>query len=466
MDALGTAPEHAAQCHPLRKYLEHHLAVAECRGRLHCHVLSDAYRWEDLQHEPIGPRRGHCEYLQTRHTILIYMSTGSAAAAAAGKPSPNTSPAKRRTCENVLVFGMTMWEYAHQARPAVPSRAYIQHVDTTGLYRPRRQQGTLTRAVVAAYVRYCRDVAKIPFLHLFASSQPSLLYAGSEMLPKKRVLDGARLVTWWVALVHSTLAPPSDAPAFVQRHSRPPLCFLHSVAEDSMPVFVQSLRSLVPLLNRTSASAGGAMWQYGYPYFSADAQDAATLPLFEDDPKWRHYEAALDGDGDRPVKRQRKNSDAVSVHDFFQTMAYRHEFSQNPSAFIVVHFPENAPAPQSQSPAQSSSLASSSPAPQPPKRTDLSAFVAKLLKTLHFHTEPEAAKSSMRIWSWLKLMGSAPFEISVDAESVDAAHSVRFRDTVAQISRPDPAAAATPTAATTAPFQDVQTLIRRKVPRS
>jgi len=374
---------------PLRKYLELNLCAGEVKGKLYCHALTEVHHLDELRDESIGPRRGPREYLHARHTILLFQSSSFP-----GKPTPSgSSPMKRKgTGEYNLVMGITAWEYCWISQPNVPSRAYIQYVDTTGFYRPRRRQGAMTRQVISVYLRYCREILKVTSVHLFASTKPSLLFGGSECMARKKVLDGGTLVNWWLALVHSALASANEVPYFVaKRHFGG---FVYCAAADWMPNVVQILKNNVGILNRRG---DGATWAYGFPYDNRD--DACGIPLFEDDPKWRHYEAACayTDDEQKSAKRQRRESTTVqTVEEFFHSLSCRSEFRQEPCAFISATFPENDSGTSPYSAV---------------RRDDLASLTCKILKTLTFETEPAAVKSSMRLWAWLKLMGVLPFEV-------------------------------------------------------
>ncbi|PJF16572.1 hypothetical protein PSACC_03575 [Paramicrosporidium saccamoebae] len=422
---------------PLRKYFEQNLRIGTSRSRVQCHVLSDIYQPEDWKDEPTGPHRSSSEFLQVRHTILVFLPQ---------TPGASSSPSKKKCNESVLVMGMTAWEYAYNNQPTVPSRAYIQHVDTTGLFRPRKLQGSLTRMVISAYFRYCRMVTKVGSVHLFSSSKPSLIFNDSEKLPKKRVIEGGRLVNWWLALIESAFADVVNAPSFVQQNHAPPRGFVYCAGEDFVPLFSQSLRNNINTLNRLPY----VEWKYGVPF--GDKENAAVIPLFDDDPKWRHYEASLERSEERPAKRQKQEQGqeqcSVNVLEFFQSMSFRTEFRQDPSAFITVTFPDNA----SGTPFLSNSSS---------KRSDAATFSCKLLQTLSFATETEALKSSMRMWAWLKLMGSKPIEVADEEGSTDHADK-QFLDILNELQ------VRTDTFREEAPLMavDVQTLIRRKIPRA
>lgn len=399
---------------PLRKFLETHIVLpAEVRNRLYCQVVTDSYLEADWKSESIGPRRGHGEFLLARHGVFIFMAGAGAssgavtAALGVARLSPCSSPTRKKN-DHVLVLGMTAWEYALNGSES-PSRAYIQYVDTTGLFRPRKLQRSLTRAVVCGYLRYCRQIIKVNYVHLFASAQPSLLFSGSELFPRKRVLESAKLINWWLALIHSSFALPETLPAWQRDHSMPLQGFVYFPGEESFPLLTQSLKANLYTLNRL----GGLQWHYNHP-FQASSPAATSIPFFEDDPKWRHYEAAVPvGDAEeRPTKRLRRQVEApISVEEFFKSMACRIEFGRDPSAFIILQFPENH--------TKAISAGSVYYKGGILRRTELAMFASKLLRTMRFDGEGVATKSSMCLWSWLKLRGSTPFELKTEGARDD-----------------------------------------------
>lgn len=461
----------------LREYFERHLKVPEARGRLSLHVLTDTFRLEDWHSERLGPRRGPREHLQARHTILLFLG------ATAPIASPAASPPRRRG-EQVLVLGLSCWEYAwSEGEARAPSRAYIQYVDSTGMFRPRRAQGALTRAVLTTYLHYCRDVLRVAFVHLLASPKPSLLFPGSENLPRKRLLDGPHLINWWMSLVQAAaMQPPAEegddeaeaeaasanllASPIVMggfRRLRPPSppppmeAFVYSAVEEGLSSHPQSLRTNLQILNRICLETGtNARWHWGWPYDAQQGQDA--IPLFEDDPKWRHYEAALEDLNDRPAKRQRRDQTGVTVKEFFETIACRSEFRHELSVFLVLKFPLNLAVRPSALPRNNfrpSGVAG-----------DFALFISKLLLTLKFGTEADALRSSMCIWSWLKLRGVTPLEVEPSPPEEIQEHSLRFHQIARHLEQPrgisnNGSSTAISGSGGTA-FNDLQALIRRK----
>jgi hypothetical protein len=351
----------------------------------------------------------------------------------------------KRKGDHVLVMGMTAWEYASNERPEVPIRSYIQYVDTTSLYRPRKLQGSLTRSVLSGYLRYCREVIKVPFVHLFASAKPSLLFAESELLPRKKVLDSAILVNWWLAVMQTTFMGVEGAPAFVQESYVAPRGFVYCPGEENMLLMTQTIKQNLEALNRLD----GIKWTYGLPYDQQESYE--RVPLFDDDPKFRHYEASLETAEERPAKRQRREINTTTVGVFFSSLALRIEFRQDPSALIAIHFPEN--------------VSNGTVIGKVARKGELASFSCKLLDTMKFGTEGDALKSSMRMWSWLKIMGSNPIELNKDHDAENSDDGVitcesdqRFHEIGGHlVTRTDFLSSALA-------VTDVQTLIRRKLP--
>lgn len=452
--ANSSVPTHYAGNEQLRKYLERALLVREAKGRLYSHVLTDIYGPETWADEPVGPRKGHFEYLRARQTILIFQ-TGPT-----GSPLPLSSPNRRG--QQTLVMGMTAWEYCWLADSTLHSRSYIQYVDTTGLYRPRRGQGTITRAVISAYLRYARDVLGVSSIHWYAAARPSLLFGGSEELPRKKVLDSVSLLNWWISLIQSLMER--------ERESGAGSCdgYFYLPAEESVPAVAQCARVNLSQLNRLNGSKCIPLrWHYG-PALGDGAgggwdADQSNIPLFEDDPKWRHIEVFTEyiRSGTTPVgsncyeerqnKRQKREPGHHStVREFYQTLPYRTEFRQDPcSALMAVKFTvmEGRRSPYFGG-----------------RRGELAAFASKLLKTLSFATESETLKSSLRLWSWLKLMGSNPFEISVyqaEMGQLDDGDDRCFSEILRGLARPhDPEAMFD---SNSSMYHDIQALVKRKL---
>lgn len=439
------AEENTALTSDLAKYLEHWLVLPECRGRLFCHVLTDTYTLDDWAREPIGPRRTAREYLCAKHMVFVFMQS-----AAKGVGSASESPKrKHHGADTAIVLGITAHEYASCRHPTRRTRAYVQYVDTTGAFQPRRLQGVLTRAVVAAYIRFCRDVLGVDAIHIFASAKPALLFAGSESLPRKRVLGSRALIAWWCALLHGCLA---DCPVS---------CTLYSPQEECLPRSAQFARLTAE--NLASLCDVHVSWQYGMPW-PADAPVAEHVPLFEDDPKWKHYDVLTgDGEGGRHRKRMRRSEqDFVSVGEFFQTMSYRWEFRQEHSAFITVRF-HAEPDASLLCMAACAKRAREEAVPAPVWKSAMVTFGDKVLKTLSFATETDVLKSTVKLNSWLRIMGASPFEIRMDCEGcfVDNGFGRLFQALCAKLDEgPIAMVLSSP------PISDVQGLIRRKVPRN
>lgn len=92
-----------------------------------------------------------------------------------------------------LVIGLTAVEYPKDYG-FEPNRGlvYLQYVDTTGLFKPREAQKSVTRALVNAYIMACKDVG-FRRCHIFAKANPSYMFPGSEGIPAKGRLDDAKV---------------------------------------------------------------------------------------------------------------------------------------------------------------------------------------------------------------------------------------------------------------------------------
>jgi len=256
---------------------------------------------------------------------------------------------------------------------------------------------------------------------------------------RKRVLEPAKLVAWWLALIDSTFSNHSSVEAFV-----------HTPSEAlAMPAFAHALKACVA---QSPLAKSKVHWICGYPYPKEGAIDQ-HIPLFEDDPKWRHYEAAAAHVNS--AKRMRRDSDShQNIGEFFQSLGVRHEFRQDPSALIVI--------------ALSKTREHNVPVIFP-KKTLVTDFIKKLLMTLDFSSDAEALRSSMRLWSWNQITaGKAPFEVKAVGENYyDRSMDDHFYAVMPGISFflssfPCEHQQSLEQRSTT----DVQSLIRRKVPNS
>lgn len=184
--------------------------------------------------------------------------------------------------------------------------AYIQYVDTTGLYRPRRRQSALTKAVVQYYVEHAKALG-ISAISMYASAKPSFVFEGSEAIDEKRPLPPIKLINWWIACLSS-----------LDSNHR---CYAYSPFEE---------RSGSKRLARRLPAG----WKYGYPH-PPDAH-FSVIPVFarQDDPKWQHHSCMLASGQDAA---------RMTVSEFWQTMQLRDEFRQEPSAFFTIQLAHSTP---------------------------------------------------------------------------------------------------------------------------
>jgi hypothetical protein len=387
----------------LREFLSEHLAcISDDAGssKNQVYVLSDCYdspkeavsnHSNDAQFMKYSPKHFRTEFMARKHLILIYQGP-------------------------VIVLGMTAFEYAHV--PMVNSeffslrwsRSYIQYIDSTGLYEARQNQSHLTKSLVRAYLLYCARELKMESFHLLATAKPALLFAGSEFIEQKRALPSIKLVNWWLGVVEQVCTNDlDDAQVFV-----------YAPFEEASGS--TKLCKRITKLPR---------WKYGVPYDSK-APCIEHVPFFEDDPKWRHFEASiLDDDRfQRPLRKKPKILDSedgdekkpalslckMTVKAFFSSLQVRPEFRDEIAAFIVIRFASSL----FDAPAQGEEATIR-------KKSDLATFGCKLLSTLTFESAAEAKKSSQKITSWMKLMaipGQAIKSIELDTAKSDDASSV------------------------------------------
>lgn len=468
----------------LRDWLEKDLTSSSVAvyGRIFVQVLTD-YCFEspneDFHRQGIPGR----ERLAYRHLILLYQQTSKGSSSEDGLffAEPR-SPGRRhgsnygQNCNNVsanvygssvLVLGLTALEYAKVSDGRM-ARAYIQHLDSTGMYQPRRAQGRLTRALVKAYIRYAIDQLGVQFLHVYASAQPSLLFGGSERSlavnggtsGRKRPLDGKTLVAWWLALLHQVLNWDVTV-----------ACRASIWAPADGASLAGSWNSVRIMTDRLSNNETGIQWHYEIPYDLEGS--SSSIPLFEDDPKFRHWEAVCSDEGPREdatteqiqyrSRKRMKRSDGqqgMPVAEFFATLAYRQEFSRpDPTAFIRLRFLKE----------DQSVLVE-----RPRGRVDWASFALKMLQMVSFETDNENFRASTKIATWLRLAGApGPFQIAISEQfhegSDNSPEDLEFRALMKTLLSNDStetkARAAFLPSSIYSGVQDLTGLIKRKVPK-
>ena len=404
----------------LLQYLKEHVTsiaqdtaieVSEFSQKLRLFVLSDEYNSESSVSKNTAtffdytPKRFKNEFLARKHLILVYQGSQ-------------------------IVLGMSAFEYAFINTSTNWSRAYIQYVDTTGLFSPRSNQSHVTKSIVKSYLSYCKDILNMESVHLLAAAKPAFLFAGSEFNEGKRALPAVKLINWWIGLIQD----------FTSTNNKTTKVFIYSPAEEAEGS--SRMRKRISTISN---------WTYGFPYASG-LPCVDHIPLFEDDPKWRHFEATiLDNDEisdqfDKKSKKRPKILDdeeganqseivcKMSVKEFFQSIQIRPEFRSDPSAFFVIQFPKRF--------RDSSSDESKCPL----SKSDLATFGLKMLSGLTFESESAAKVSSQKISGWLKLMSVPSFEIkSVILDKENLRNDCKINDSE------------------TAKINSLQSLIRKKV---
>lgn len=424
----------------LQKYLSEHFRISTDRvtgSRLQFHVVSDHFLESDWKEQSLPSSFiSTKEYLKTRHLIFVSQF----------QPAHLNSPGSTRLGDaSVIVMGLCAVEYASRGTE-VPARCYIQYVDTTGLVKPRSLQSALTRSLLNAYFCYARDILQVSFAHLFASPKPSLLFAGSESHGRKAVLNGKQLISWWLALLTETFIDDSQVQTSIYAYS--PSEELHSSS-------TKHTRQCIEKLNSRYESQT-LRFQYGLPYRGADSA-LEVVPAFQDDPKWRHLEALLDAPGESRNSRKRQKRDPahsdLTVREFFETLGIRSDFAKDHSALICVQFHDH-----------NSTMSCDS---HYTRRSDAATSILSLLKTLTFETDSEATRSSSRLIAILKMTGTVAYPVAhgFTDENSDPSHCNRFKEIISSIHPSDVVTSRFDTADDNTPVSDLQSFIKRKVPR-
>lgn len=354
----------------LLQFLKKHVTVLsqdpEDVTEVNLHVLTDEYEHKSEakleSYKDYSPKQFNKEYLSRKHLILVYQGSQ-------------------------IVLGMTAFEYAYKSSGSSQhsSRAYIQYVDTTGLFTPRQGQSLLTKSLLRAYLNYCKTILNVGSIHLLSSAKPAFLFAGSEFIEGKRALPAVKLINWWISLLQNYTAD-SQAKVFVYSPTE------ESEGSNRMKKRISSINS---------------NWVYGFPYASA-MPCVDQIPLFEDDPKWRHFQATiLEEESEKKQKKRAKiQDDAIAIRsltnvkEFFESIQIRPEFRADPSAFFVLQFPKQYRDTITED------------IDKPAIKSDLATFGIKMLGSLTFESENAAKISSQKVASWMKLMAVPSFEVT------------------------------------------------------
>lgn len=370
----------------LAEYLEQHVqTLSTTQSKVFCHILTDTFHNQSLT-EP-SPKGRANEYLRYHHMILVFQERQASPSPSPVKSASMKKPSMKKS-QSVLVMGMSVFEYCEWDNPTQIIRSYIQYVDTTGLYQPRKDQSHITKSVVGAYISYLQHIAKAQFIHLLATAKPNYLFAGSEYISTKKELCTEKLVGWWLSVISNVVESNAVIHAYAPGEW-----------EDGEDVHRRMFAHL-PVKE-------GIQYKWGLPFRDGDPIDVA-IPLFEDDPKWKHYQKYMD-QKKTPVRSyvyaeeeseysQNNTQESyapppprvVNVREFISTLSARPEFALEPEAtFIAVHFPRNE-------------------AVKSKASNNLAGLAGKMLKDLTFEDEDHVNSSSTKILSWLKFMGSKP----------------------------------------------------------
>ena len=380
----------------LEEYIEQKVrTLSTTNSRVFCHVLTDMFH--NHAFTEASPKARSSEYLKYHHIILLFQEKQRTPANEECKKAANGHQSKP---SSFLIMGMSVFEYCEWQNPSQVVRSYIQYIDTTGLFEPREDQSFLTKSVVSSYISYMQHVAKAQFIHLFATAKPNYLFAGSEFIASKKELSTEKLVSWWLKVIAFSVDNPSQIYTFAPGEW-----------EDEEDVQTRVFGSL--------PAKEGVEYVWGLPFNDTEPINMA-IPLFEDDPKWKHYQkymerkvasrpyvyAEEESEYSQPFNTQESQpvllpSKVVNVREFVSTLSARPEFVMEPEAtFIVIKFPKNEP-------------------PKTKSNNHLAGLANKMLKDLTFEDEDHVLSSSSKILSWLKFMGSKPVDIHTSDQSIE-----------------------------------------------
>lgn len=456
------------------------------KPNLSCVILHSDCKLADHPNE-LGPQRSEFEFLQVRQLILVYCNLPRTRLTKTFKKvePKDELPGKDKS---VLIFGLSSSEYAHINDPDRVSRVYIKHVDTTGLLPPEMCKKQVARCIVSGYLCYLRSVVRPAYLHLFACPKPALLFYGSESILEgnKKVLSGSHLISWWLSLISDFLSHPlkplihsdekTNSPVSkfkepIAEESKCTIIHVYTPCEERSPAFASTLRHYLQFLSNENQQ-----WHYGQACCSnsvafgvderskifklsnsrnliknseirysntsslSDDVDSETMiesvvkrnfnfssiPLFEDDPKWRHWQAITTKNYHLIEKHRTKSTEnsamprekitkrmhKVDLKAFFQTLPERSEFHQEPSAFVCVFFGHSNLPP---SPLDQSSLK---------ENINLAQTMEDLIKSLSFASVEDAIVASEHTLHILRKANIRPFYLGICGKSnVKVLHS-------------------------------------------
>jgi hypothetical protein len=341
------------------------------------HILTDKFPFDGENKREYSFANWKNEYLYAKRLVLVFQ--------------------KRPKNGSVLVIGMSVHEYCRKA-DTVPSRSYIQYIDTTGLYEPRQHQSRLTRSLVTAYIHYCQQVQKCYSIHLMACAKPSFLFAGSEFNTSKGKLSTAKLVKWWFAVIEEAVVERGE------QYNMVATVKVWSPGED----LIEDGRTADRIERRQAKSSGNVTWKYG-PLFDHNSKITDVVGLFEDDPKLKHFTSFYED-----LKNDSTKMDKVACKNFIETLALRPEFrSQCHATIFQIDIERN----------DDSVAVGTKRSTDNTKPTQLAAFAAKMLGNLTFEDEQKCIDASGKITSWLKFMGNKPIDIRIVASGTfESAH--------------------------------------------
>lgn len=335
---------------PLRKFFEKNF-INDSPFPIELHCLTDYFH-------PI-PGRYRC-----KHLILLMSESG------------------------IPILAITACEYSNPINTNDRS-LYIQYIDNSGLLQSNdSRRNSLTKNCIWNLLDFALYDG-ISSIHLFSSSQPSLLFMDSNLNKGKTVLPPIVLANWWISIIEAWRKEGSG--------SSQPYAFDPSI-NNLFPTFTNHIKGMIREFG----------WREGVLSSNSNTTSLSyTPPLYEGDPKLRHWEALSSKKGKEP---------RIDKRGFFETMSYRVEFRECPSLFIGILNTHSSPL--NEMVEVDFDLAS---------HNRVTNFILKQLREMSFSPD-QFQKESLRLSSWLKIVGAFPLKILSSTNSLLEERKEKFKE--------------------------------------
>lgn len=321
--------------------------------------------------------------------------------------------------EGIPLIAITACEYSlHPSHmPNSDERSlYIQYIDNSGL-----QDSSFKNSLTKNCIWNLLDFALadgISKIHLFSSSQPSLLFMDSNLNEGKTVLPPIVLANWWVSIVEAWRLANSDG---IDRIRSRPFAYDPSI-HNLFPTFTRHIKETIRRLGWKEGllclgNGSNAVTTTTTTATTATTTNFYTPPLFEGDPKLRHWEALSSNKGKEPK---------IDKRGFFGTMSYRVEFRENPSLFIgIMNSNGNGIC-------TSKSISGAEVDLDWASNNRVANFILNRLRDMSFSPK-NYQRESLKLVSWLKIVGSHPLKISPSSNALLEDRKEKFKSIFSEI---------------------------------